>query len=438
MNKWSTLLLLAGALTATVACGGDPGQEAVAELRWSEPVQVVSGRAYRGPWQMNDSDFLFVDDPAVALSGDGSFLAWADNADQNVYLQRFDPVGAPQLDQPVNVSRSGDIFSWLPRVFVDGEIVIVAWQEILFTGGSHGGEILVARSEDGGRTFADPVNLSQTTAGAGKGRLNRQRWDNGSLDLLVHAGHVVVAWTEYEGALRVATSTDGGQRFTEPVKVAGDDASPTRAPVLAVGPDERIWLAWTVGDDAAADIHLACTDEPGSGFSNARRIHPSRAHADSPALTVTADGTVHLAWTASDGGPFRNSRIVYTHDADGSGSFAEPAVISGETMSAYPQLVAVGDRVLVSWEHLPDRDARPRGIAYAMSGDGGLNFSHPTVVPGTAREEYGFNGGNQGLLMRKLALAEDGRVALGHATFRERRTSAIWLVNGQWHSPPED
>ena len=387
---------------------------------------------------MNESEFLYVDDPAVALADGRTYFAWVDNAAQNIFFQVFDGDGAAKLAEPIDVSSSGDIFSWLPRVAVDGETVIVAWQEILFTGGSHGGEILVARSEDGGRTFGDPVNLSQTTAGAGKGRLNRQRWDNGSLDLLVTAERVVVAWTEYEGALRAATSSDGGQHFTEPVHVAGDDASPTRAPVLAAGPDDRIWLAWTVGEDASADIHLAYSDAPESGFSNARRIHPADAHADSPSLAVTADGTVHLAWTASDGGPFRNSRIVYAHDADGSGSFAEPAVISGEIMGFYPQLAAVGDRVLASWEHVPDRDARSRGIAYATSSDGGQRFGQPAVVPGSARDEYGFNGGNQGLLMRKLDLAEDGRVVVGHATFLDGELSAVWLFKAQWRRPSEE
>ena len=435
MNRATFQLAAITMLAGLVACQAQSGADgAEPVVRWNEPVEVASGQAFRGPWQMNDSEFLYVDDPAVALSADGAFMAWVDNAEQNVFFQRFDNDGAAQLDEPVDVSGSGEIFSWLPRVAVEGETVIVAWQEILFTGGSHGGEILVARSEDGGRTFADPINLSDTTAGAGKGRLTRQRWDNGSLDLLLAAGRVVVAWTEYEGALRVATSNDDGQSFDEAVHVAGDDTAPTRAPALAAGPDGRFWLAWTAGDDASADIHLASSDGPAAGFSNARRIHASSDHADSPVLAATSEGRIHLAWTASDGAPFRNSRIVYAHDGDGSGSFSEPVVISGEIMGAYPQLAARGDRVLVSWERVPDRNARPRGLGYASSSDGGEHFSQPAEVPGSAREEHAVNGGNQGLLMRKLDLADDGRVLLGHATFREGESSAVWLLQGQWRS----
>lgn len=436
MNRLIVQLAAIPMLAACQAQSGVDGAEPA--VRWSEPVEIASGQAFRGPWQMNDSEFLYVDDPAVALSADGTFVVWVDNAEQNVYFQHFDTKGVAQLDEPVNVSGSGEIFSWLPRVAVEGETVIVAWQEILFTGGSHGGEILVARSEDGGHTFADPINLSDTTAGAGKGRLTRQRWDNGSLDLLITSGHVVVAWTEYEGALRVATSNDGGQSFDEPVHIAGDDTSPTRAPALAAGPDGRLWLAWTAGDDTSADIHLAQSADLSAGFSDARRIHSSNDHADSPALAVTSEGRVHLAWTAGDGAPFRNSRIVYAHDADGTDSFSEPMVISGEIMGAYPQLAAIGDRVLVSWERVPDRNARPRGLGLASSGDGGKHFSQPAEVPASAREEHGVNGGNQGLLMRKLDLDDDGRVALAHATFYEGESSAVWLINGQWRSSSDE
>ncbi len=429
-------LSMAVVLAAACEAGSDSVTPAPA-LEWADPVKAASGRAYRGPWRMNDSEFLYVDDPAVALSGDHTYLAWVDNADQNVFFQRFDSEATAQSDKPVNVSGSGEIFSWLPRVAVEGQNVIVAWQEILFTGGSHGGEILLARSSDGGRTFGDPVNLSNTTAGAGKGRLTRQRWDNGSLDVVITDGRVHVAWTEYEGALRVASSSDDGRSFSEPLHVTGDDDSPARAPSLAVGPDGRIWLAWTVGDSAQADIRLAFSDDPPAGFSEPRRIRPSRRHADSPALGVSANGRVHLVWTESERAPFRDSHIVHASDVDGDGAFETWAVISGDTMAAYPQLAVSRDRVMVSWERAEPNERRPFGIGYALSNDGGQHFSEPARVSATMREDYGKNGGNQGLLMRKLDLAEDGRVALGHATFLTGESSAVWLLHGHWRSPSE-
>lgn len=60
-----------------------------------------------------------------------------------VFFQRFPAEGAAQLGSPTNISRSPEIFSWLPRVvFPNGDAsrVYVLWQEIIFSGGTHGGE----------------------------------------------------------------------------------------------------------------------------------------------------------------------------------------------------------------------------------------------------------------------------------------------------------
>jgi hypothetical protein len=58
------------------------------------------------------------------------------------------------------------------------------------------------RSVDDGKSFSEPLNLSNSMAGDGKGRLTRKHWDNGSLDLAIGPeGNLYAAWTEYEGRL---------------------------------------------------------------------------------------------------------------------------------------------------------------------------------------------------------------------------------------------
>ncbi len=62
---------------------------------------------------------------------------------------------------PVNISRSPRVISWLPRLAVSPtelDEVFILWQEIVFSGGSHGGEIFFARSFDGGASFSEPLN----------------------------------------------------------------------------------------------------------------------------------------------------------------------------------------------------------------------------------------------------------------------------------------
>jgi hypothetical protein len=110
----------------------------------------------------------------------------------------------------------------------DASHVYVLWQEIVFSGGTHGGEIFFARSTNGGKTFSDAINLSNTIAGDGKGRITSRYWHNGSLDLAMGPqGDLYAAWTEYEGNLWFSRSTDQGDSFSDPLRIAGGpDAKP--------------------------------------------------------------------------------------------------------------------------------------------------------------------------------------------------------------------
>jgi len=405
-------------------------------IEWESPIRVASGEAYQGPWRMNDSDFRYVDDPTVAMTKGGRiFTAWADQAGQDVYLQVFDPDGTPMLEEPANVSGSPDTFSWLPRLAVDdeGRRVHVLWQEILFTGGSHGGEILYACSRDGGETFSEPVNLSDTPAGAGKGRLSRERWSNGSLDLaLGDDGTLVAAWSEYEGALRVSVSEDGGTSFSEPRTVVDDPRSPARGPSLALA-DGAMHLAWTVGEDPEADIRLAST-EPGSlEFGEPQTIHGDSGHADAPRLATDENGDLHLVWSRAPEGPTGSYQVVHTTIRDGSPETDSPTVLSGQTGAAFPHPIISGEHLLVAWEAFPDRGARPRGLGFAHSTDGGTSFSDPARLPDPNGTDGADNGGRQGLLMNKLATDDQGRIAVVHSTFQEGQTSDIWLFRGGVH-----
>ncbi len=218
-----TTLALSAVLAAAsciAASAEDPEGSETVRVTWDPVIEVDSGNATRGPWRMNESEWDFIDDPAVAINNkDEVGVAWVDHVKQDLLFQRYDAEGEPVFDEPVNVSGSSSIFSWLPRIVMSSPDdddspphIDLLWQEIVFSGGSHGGEIFFARSHDGGETFSTPINLSRTTAGAGKGRLDARSWHNGSYDLIRVSGDTLyAAWTEYEGNLWFSRSTDGGE-----------------------------------------------------------------------------------------------------------------------------------------------------------------------------------------------------------------------------------
>ncbi len=409
---------------------------------WEDKIEIASGDAYQGIWRMNDSDFRYVDAPSVHIKDNGvPGITWVDQSQKDVLFQMYDADGNPRFDEPVNVSRSPAIFSWLPRVVIsenNANNVYILWQEIVFSGGSHGGEIFFSRSIDGGRTFSEPVNLSNTPAGAAKGRLTARYWDNGSLDIVeANDGSLFVAWTEYEGRLWFRYSTDRGESFSDPLHVAGNNIEPARGPSIASGENGNVYLVWTVGEDPSADIRFARSTDGGRSFSEPRTVFKSDGHSDAPKIAVDSNEIIHLVYAESPAGMFRRYQIRYTRlDQDGNaleGSRELSEALSDDFNSMnFPSLALDdSDNIYIVWELYPDRTNRPLGLGFTYSGDGGETFDSPSVIPGTDDPALGFNGSLQGLLMRKLSVNNEGEIAIVNNTFRQNQSSHIWLIRGK-------
>lgn len=434
------LILSAGLLLIPIVAHANAGLP----LTWFDMINVAEGRGERGPWKQNDSRYDFVDDPTVAIDGHGRIvLSWVDQGRKDVFFQRFSSDGKPE-GNPVNVSRSPSTFSWLPRVITGADKVLdasqkifILWQEIIFSGGSHGGEILVAASKDGGRSFSEPVNISSSIGGDGKGRITKDHWHNGSVDFLAgEDGKLYAAWTEYDGQLWFSISADEGRSFSRPQRIAGGDVSPARAPSLALGPDRTIYLAWAIGEDPGADIRLSKSVDGGKTFSQPRIIAASEQYSDAPRLAVDANGIVHMVFAESSGGPFERYHIRYTRSSNGGDIFEMPREISGsvsntKASAAFPGLgIDASGRLYVIWEQYRNDRHRPRGLAITMSQDSGKYFYRPATVPGSSDPEGGFNGSTQGLLMKKLAVNDHGHIAVVNSSFKPDRRSRVWLMRG--------
>jgi len=410
-------------------------------VAWQGAVDIAAGRGEKGPWRQNDSRYDYVDDPAVALDDRGRMVvAWVEQARKDVLMQRFASGGQP-VGKPVNVSRSPATFSWLPRVAIAPDAqqnVFILWQEIIFSGASHGGEMFLARSDDGGASFSEPLNLSNSVGGDGKGRINKDVWHNGSYDIVAAPdGVVYAAWTEYDGPLWFSRSTDGGKQFSRPQRIAGGgNAKPARGPSLAVGKGREVYLAWTTGEDDSADIHIARSDNGGESFGSPVVVFQGKGYSDAPKLAVDLAGTVHLVFAESAGGPFERYRVLYARSSDGARSFEQPRDISAplpasSDSAAFPAIGLDGaGNMIVTWEMIAGRSQRPRGLGLVVSRDGGRSFTKPQPVPGSADAAGGSNGSHQGLLMKKLAVNGTGTVALVNSSLKEGAHSRVWLLHG--------
>jgi hypothetical protein len=418
------------------------GDTAPAGLHWDGITGIATGRGEKGPWQQNESRYDYVDDATVAFdAGGGLCVAWVDQKRKDVFFQRVSTIDGRRKGMVTNVSRSPATFSWLPRIATspaDPARIYLLWQEIIFSGGSHGGDILFAYSNDGGKRFSAPLNLSHSPGGDGKGRLDRDTWSNGSLDLAVGGdGTVLAAWTEYQGTLWFARSLDGGASFSQPRKVAGDDVRPARAPALAAGPGRIVYLAWTVGEDPAADIRVAQSGDGGASFGPPQLVGAGPGHADAPSLAVDGAGGVHLVYSESPSGPGGRYEVRYARSPGGAGKFGVARTIStpvtdGIDGAAYPSIATDGRQSLfVIWEIFPATAGRSQSLGFTYSSDAGQHFARPARVPGSGDPSGGSNGSQQGLLGKKLAVDRFARLAIVNSSLVPDERSRVWLMRGR-------
>lgn len=412
-----TRLLVIAMLLACVPVRSAPDRHAI---DWLPVHEVASGDGTKGPWRQNDSHYDYVDDGTLAfLPGGGLAVAWVDQRRKEVLLQVLGPDG--HAGAAVDVSRNPATFSWMPRIAAGGpDTLHVLWQEIIFSGGSHGGDILYARSLDGGRSFSQPVNLSRSLGGDGKGRLDRDTWSNGSLDLAVGAdGKVYAAWTEYDGALWLARSRDGGRSFTPPQRIAGDTGRPARGPSLALGNGGKVYLAWTVGEDPDADIRVSSSLDDGASFSPPVLVGARAARADAPRVAIDGDGRLHLVYLEQAG---KQPAVIRHARSDGLElAFGTPRTLSarGEAALAPHLAVDAHGRVHIAWESA-------QGLRYTR--DAGA--AAPVTVPHSRPVAGARQGSQQGLLGKKLA-AGGGMVALVNSSLAQGRGSRVWVMRGR-------
>ena len=234
------------------------------------------------------------------------------------------------------VDRSGTVFvSW-----IDGRTT----EEARHAGSGHGAplgpEVRVARSADGGKTFSASVVVDGDACPCCRTSLARGP-----------DGAVYIAWRKiFAGDVRdivVARSTDGGASFAAPVKVHGDGwvypGCPHAGPSIAVDGAGTLHVVWYTGAEGRAGLYLAASRDGARTFDAPQALSGNGIAPVSHArLAPTGDG-VWVAW--EDRGKSGGRVSLSRSGSDGVLHFA--GELGGEGRS--PAIAAVGDAAAVAW-----------------------------------------------------------------------------------------
>lgn len=239
----------------------------------------------------------------------------------------------------------------------------------------------VARSRDGGETFAPPVAVTPSSQLAA--------WPAVALDA---AGNVLVGWYDFDpevAVLYTARSTDGGATFSAPAAVDDDSVGAVTRPGLAFDAKGAAYLVYTrqyyIPGTVASAARIAIAPDGRTFARPVSLTDEARAASYAPDVAVGADGAVLVAYytrVVTEEGTYDRD-VVVSRSTDGGATFSPPVdVAKNAGQSWFPAIAAEpGGGVLVAWED--DTGSGIPEILVARSTDGGVTYSAPVDVSGT-------------------------------------------------------
>jgi hypothetical protein len=142
-------------------------------------------------------------------------------------------------------------------------------------------------------------------------------------------------------------------------------------------------------------------------------------------------------YAESEDGPSGRYHVRYAQSIGGAGKFGTPRLVSqaqphAGNGAAYPGVAVDGQGTLyVTWELFEGSSTRPWGLEFTVSRDNGRSFSPPQLVPGSQDGDGATNGSHQGLLGKKLAVGDEGQVAIVNSSMQSGERSRVWLMRGR-------
>jgi hypothetical protein len=282
-------------------------------------------------------------EPAIAADVNGAFVVFVehlgDSAD--VFIVKVDQSGRP-LDQKARVNpNAGEAKAWRgdpPTVAIGSNgAVYIGWTRAIKD--AKGTDLVLSVSNDGGRSFGEPVKINDDSKPA----------SHGMHSLAVDAdGQVHVAWLDERNikAGHAATKTAGAAMHNE-----------------AAEPNSEVF--YSVSQDG------------GKTFSTNKKIAVEVCPCCKTSLLAAPDGTIYISWRQVLEGDLRH--IAVAHSSDGGESFSEAAIVSDDQWEIHAcpvsgaAMASPAPNVLeVLW--YTHGNSGPPGLYFAPSMDGGKTF----------------------------------------------------------------
>ncbi|HKG48173.1 MAG TPA: sialidase family protein [Pyrinomonadaceae bacterium] len=259
--------------------------------------------------------------------------------------------------------------------------VYVLWTARVDAGEKHGTDMYLSASTDRGQSFASEVKVNDdkapgphgmhSLAVAKDGRIYAGWLDERNVHVSKHSTKAEGHHMESNRDLYLAYSTDGGRTFSANRKVASD-ACPCCKTALAVSADGTLYAGWRqVLPGNFRHIAVASSTDGGTKFTKPVIVSDDRwmlqgCPVSGPSLWVdTASGSLKVVWyAAGEGGA---PGVYVAESKDGGQSFSPRQLLSQETVRGTPALAVGNGNLIALWQSADALETKMRDIGKAGS-----------------------------------------------------------------------
>ncbi len=334
-------------------------------------------------WEENDPD-----------SQDKQGFSQYDNKRNYDILMKKSTDGGLTFGKEINLSNNRG-FSEHPQIAISEDSVHVAWIDNSL---STTKDILYRKSSDGGATFSDIVNLSNS----------RNKGDSDNLEIAAAGNNVYAVWQETgseiinynelrnitsdnnnanslitvgkrNSSILVKASTDGGNTFANPIMLSNNTFK--SYPKIAANENSSyvVWNVGIVGDldesEMGNGLYFRKSLDNGNTFGDTSRLD-NGSDLIGEAQIAARGNKVYVVWGGNPDDKVAGD-LLFTKSDDSGSSFSIPmAITEGNTLNV--EVATQSDNtVYVAWQAIVSEHNEE--ILITKSSDGGATFSDESV-----------------------------------------------------------
>jgi|GEM_PF-1374611 len=309
-------------------------------------------------------------DSHIASFGDNVYIVFSSNVGGSsdvLFMRSTD--GGVQFSAPIPVSEDGP-FSFLPDIAVDENgIIYVVWTSVTTEV-----EVVFAKSTDGGLSFTDPVRISDGVNS--RSPVVAVNGDNIYVAYLDRSDPDSSATAE----IFFTESADGGISFSDPINISNTPGFVSRSPSITAS-ESNVYVVWTESAVNGLNSQTFYTKRTTGGMGFDLPVQVSSPESLTPHVAASSDN-VYIVWSEFDQS-VGEREVFLIISTNGGTNFGEPIDVSKSPgiISSNPNIDADGDNLAIGFEERDPSSQNPNwDVFFSGSTDGGLGLSESLNV----------------------------------------------------------